>query len=310
MNIDLESIKLLTKKDMYELDKMVKRKEKFFTSLTYDRVFKCIFYENEIVLKKFTIELARLDIDAYNSEIRILNTELPISNNEEKRSIVDITFVLNNFYYIDIEVNRNYYKYVKERNLVYAYKMKTIYYRVPISTKKSNEYMIQINLNAINDDNEYNDEFVLFGKKSCKKLTNDFIIFAYSLETYRELYYNGIDKSYSAIWLTILTSRNYVELYELLGQVLTKKERNSFIESVIKMNDNEVLFTREERMRLDEYEKQCIINGMYFDGVEKGTNDMIVNMLNKNMDIKLISEVSGKTIEEINEIKKNLVDNK
>ena len=37
-------------------------------------------------------------------------------------------------------------------------------------------------------------------------------------------------------------------------------------------------------------------------GIEDKSKEVVINMLNKNMDYETISEISGKTIEEIKEI--------
>ena len=41
-------------------------------------------------------------------------------------------------------------------------------------------------------------------------------------------------------------------------------------------------------------------------GIEDKSKEVVINMLNKNMDYETISEISGKTIEEIKEIENDI----
>ena len=72
------------------------------------------------------------------------------------------------------------------------------------------------------------------------------------------------------------------------------------------MNSNYVLFTDEEREIIDEMQMETN-KKLYFDeGIEQGAikekNEMIKNMLNKNISLELISEVSNKPVKEIKEM--------
>ena len=76
------------------------------------------------------------------------------------------------------------------------------------------------------------------------------------------------------------------------------------------MENNYVLYTDEEREIIDEMQMETN-KKLYFDegveqGVEQGAikekNEMIKNMLNKNISLELISEVSNKPVKEIKEM--------
>ena len=80
------------------------------------------------------------------------------------------------------------------------------------------------------------------------------------------------------------------------------------------MNSNYVLYTDEEREIIDEMQmetnKKLFYEEGYGQGVEQGVeqgeikkqNEMIKNMLNKNISLELISEVSNKPVKEIKEM--------
>ena len=78
-------------------------------------------------------------------------------------------------------------------------------------------------------------------------------------------------------------------------------------------NDKEVM-TELEALEWEEWER----NTIYSDGIKKGIEqgieqginqnkiEMIKSMLKKELDIKLISEITNKSIEEINHIKESM----
>ena len=80
------------------------------------------------------------------------------------------------------------------------------------------------------------------------------------------------------------------------------------------MENNYVLYTDEEREIIDEMQmetnKKLFYEEGYGQGVEQGVeqgeikkqNEMIKNMLNKNISLELISEVSNKPVKEIKEM--------
>ena len=61
---------------------------------------------------------------------------------------------------------------------------------------------------------------------------------------------------------------------------------------------------REESKRIDREEG---FNAGVEQGIEQEKNTTIKNMLNKNMDLKDIAEITGKTIEEIKKIQQTLI---
>ena len=144
-------------------------------------------------------------------------------------------------------------------------------------------------------------------------LFENFIIVLKPLDKYHKLYYNG-NRSNKTVMLEFFESDNYVKTYETLGYILTDEERKNAIEEMIKMNSNYVLFTDEEREIIDEMQmetnKKLFYEEGYGQGVEQGVeqgeikkqNEMIKNMLNKNISLELISEVSNKPVKEIKEM--------
>lgn len=63
---------------------------------------------------------------------------------------------------------------------------------------------------------------------------------------------------------------------------------------------------RQESERVDREEREEEIQKGIKKGVEQNTKDIIKNMLLNDFDLKAISKISGKTVEEIKQIKQNL----
>ena len=88
-----------------------------FYPLKYDRVFKTILLDNHNY--KF-LGIALSDILEKEVKIESLEyVELPVINTKVKVQILDVLVKTNNNEYINVEVNINFDKVIKERNLVY-----------------------------------------------------------------------------------------------------------------------------------------------------------------------------------------------
>ena len=94
------------------------------------------------------------------------------------------------------------------------------------------------------------------------------------------------------------------------------------MEEVIALNSNDALLHEWEKEKFTAYETYCatmdaekealargIEKGMeegLEQGIERKSNEIIENMLSKNMNINLISEITNKSIEEIKKIAEEL----
>lgn len=149
------------------------------------------------------------------------------------------------------------------------------------------------------------------------------------LKNYRELYYNG-DRKRETIWYAFLASRTYTECYNILLDLFEEKRARKVMEEVIKLNSNIYLMSELEEERYNELAFISATNHAKEEGKEEGIKqgkeegikqgkeegikqgkektikELIKNMLYKNMDINLISEVANVSIDKINEIRKEI----
>ena len=308
----LETKEYLTKEDMIKLDK-----ELNLIPLTFDFMFKGIFMNNLEILKEFIIYQLDMNLNSNECKIELLNSELPKENKKEYKKTVDIYVSINNYIYTNIEVNREYFKDVKGRNMLFADKLYSMMLKQGKNISELNKKIfVQINLNAMEklDKNKSkisigSDRVVMFGLDSNQIYTeNKFTLVKY-LEYYRNIYYNEDNKlSKSEKWLVVLTSRNFKELYDLLGNVLDEEKRDTISEWEMQKLDELVEVTKHENAIKEGRElgiQQGIKEGIQ-QGIQQNKIEVVTNMLNKNLDIDLISEISGISEEEIIKISESL----
>ena len=154
-----------------------------------------------------------------------MDGELPKENMKEKGRIVDIYVVLDGKIYVDIEMNRSKFETVLERNIKYKDKLSSMLPEGDEDFKSiTSKKLYQLNLNAYPFEKILDDIIVLYGLKTKRIYSSDEYMIVKSLERYRDLYYNYGNKEKEVIWLTLLTSRTFTELYELSGQILSKEK--------------------------------------------------------------------------------------
>ena len=300
---------VINREYMLELDEELKKEIRKFIFLFNDRFVKTLLCKNIILLKKLLIYALDLKLDPYNVELVILNNELLLDSYNERKKYTDFIVLLDNKYYIDLEINSSNFEEVKYKNFLYICKMNSIIEKKGSKVSKMSErVVVQLNINANKKEDVYykdknKDEiYKVIGEKMSDVLFENFIIVLISLEKYDKLYYNG-DRSNKTILVKFFGCDNYVKTYDILGQILTDEERRNVIEEMIKMNSNYVLYTDEERKEIDEMQmeenKKLFFERGIEQGIENNTNEMITNMLKEKVSMNFISRVTNKPVQEI-----------
>ena len=303
---------VINREYMLELDEEVKKKLRKFISLFNDRFVKTLLCKNIILLKKLLIYVLDLKLDPYNVELVILNNELLLDSYNERKKYTDFIVLLDNKYYIDLEINSSNFEEVKYKNFLYICKMNSIIEKKGSKVSKMSErVVVQLNINTNEKEDVYykdknKDEiYKVIGEKMSDVLFENFIIVLISLEKYDKLYYNG-DRSNKTILVKFFGCDNYVKTYDILGQILTDKERRNIIEEMIKMNSNYVLYTDEERKEIDEMQREENKKLFFEQGELNKQNEMITNMIKNKFTFKQISLAINKPVQEIKKIATSL----
>ena len=282
--------------------------------LTYDKAFKRIFRTNLDILKDFLKDVIPLDIDK-ECNIRLMDGELPKENMKEKGKIIDIYVVLDGKIYVDIEMNKSKFETVLQRNIKYKDKLSSMLPESNEDYKKlTSKKLYQLNLNAYPYEKILDDIIVLYGLKTHHIYSSDECMVVKSLERYRDLYYNKGNKEKDVIWLTILTSRTFTELYELSRQILSKEKVKKLMEAAISMSKDGFILHEWQKDKFDALVKYNEIEDAKKEGkslgIEEGKNigtkekaiEIAKNLLNMKMSIKDISKATGLTEEEIKKL--------
>lgn len=308
---------MYTKKYLNDLDKRLK-----MVPLISDYMFKAIMLRNVDIFKNFLIETMNIDIKPEENYILFLDKELIKENFKEKGKIVDINVKLGNNLIIDVEVNREKFEIVKERNDLYLSKLDITQLEVGEEYRDlKNKYIYQLNLNAYPSSKEnfkkrYIVEYDLENKEVFDLRKKKFVK---NLVYYRDLYYNGGELlTNDEIFMAGLMSNNFSELYSIMSNILSGNDLNKFIESVINMSNDEFILHAwqkekfdkmiEERKKelaleegLEEGRKIGIEEGK-IEGKEQSTIEVIRAMIKNEASYEFISNVTGKSIEEIKKI--------
>ena len=297
---------VISREYMLELDEEVRKKIRKFISLFNDRFVKTLLCKNIILLKKLLIYALDLMLDPYNVELVILNNELLLDSYNERKKYTDFIVLLDNKYYIDLEINSSNFEEVKYKNFLYICKMNSIIEKKGSKVSKMSErVVVQLNINASKKEDVYykdrnkDETYKVIGEKMNDVLFENFIIVLISLEKYNKLYYNG-DRNNKTILVKFFECDNYVKTYDILGQILTNEERKEIDE--MQMEENKKLF-------FERGIEQGIEKGIE-QGIEKGElnkqNEMITNMVKNKFTFKQISLAIDKPVQEIKRIATSL----
>ena len=168
------------------------------------------------------------------------------------------------------------------------------------------------------------------GEKTSKIYQRNKKIVLKYLAYYRHLYYTLGIRTEEVVLCTLLTSEGYVEFYKILSNILKKDKLEEVTKGVIEMNgiDYNLHAWKHEMwdnyIRMNEKESNIAIGkeqgisigkeqGISIgkeQGISIGTietkENIVNNMLRKNMPYELISEVSDVPVEEVKKLAKRL----
>ena len=297
--------------------------------VTFDPVFKRVFGNNLDLLKRFLNEVLVLDLDVDVMELQILNNELPREDMREYQKKIDVYVCINGSFYVDIEINRSNFNRVKMRNYLYSSKL---YSMLLDSGKKvsdlDSKYFCQLNLNTMDKDFDYGEEIIVPYSLTTKSvyIEQDKIVLKY-LEYYKKLYYTDKKKLDEAgLWLAGLGATTFAELFEIFSEILEADVLTNFIKDVIEMNEEYFNIHEWEKEKLEElvrynYYKDGVDEGKLegklegkiegkiegkLEGIEETQENIIKEMLKDNVDIKLISKYTDKSIEYIKRLEETM----
>ena len=292
------------------LDLKYQKEGYMMTSLTEDFAFKSIFGKNPNILKKMLISVLRLDLDPNLTKIDLLNVELPKDIKKEYKKSVDILVFLSPNHTISVEVNRSKFDDVKRRNLMYFAKIYSLSLNTGekhTSLKDKNYYQLNINTEK-SDFGE--DTWYIRSSNTGKIAIDEIVFFIENIEFYYNLYYTEHEElTNDKLWLVLVASKNFKQLYTIASKLMKKEEMKKFMDDAERINYDIYKLTDEELKALDEIQEYDTRQNALREGREEGQkNEKIATakkMLDKKMSLDDIIEITGLTKKEVEEIANN-----
>jgi len=287
-------------------------KEKLKMTLASDVLFKKVFFSEGSVLLKMLQDI--LDIRE-DSGITIIGYETRSKNIFGKSFRGDLLVTLSDRTYVSIEMNNSNPKNSLSRNMIHLFRIHSDMLVKGMPDSELEKYRLyQLNFDNFRNPSREAIEKYAFCSLTTGKVRNLIYTFCdVDLEKCRKLVYNVNVREVSKDirWGAIMISNDIEEISKLLGEdMLSMEEKDKFLNTVRELNEDEKVvkdWMWEENDKLRYYND---LEASKEQGIEQGIEDkskeVVINMLNKNMDYETISEISGKTIEEIKEIENDI----
>ena len=292
---------------------MIKEKDEI-KQLEYDTIFKATFIRRQEVLIKMIRDVFEIE-DDINNPLFIVGYELVPHSKRGKSYKSDILIKLSDDSYISIEMNKRIGNDILSRNII---QMSRIYAQINRSGDKDNiiskKTVMGLNINTFKTFTGKPVEKISLCETETGMIVSNLLSFCnIDVALCRKLVYNlGIEKVSKAIrWGAIITSKSIKEISNILGDdILSMEEKKKFLNTIKEVNDDERVLEDwmwEEHYRLKEIdERNTALQEGREEGIEDNKKEVIINMLKKEMDYNVISEITGKSIDEIKKIEKDM----
>ena len=275
-------------------------KKEFYTCKN-DRAFKEVFLNpnNSDLLKALLEFILKIKID----KLEIKKTELLSGNVNIKDKRVDALVYTGNKK-IDIEINSQYEKYLNPRNTAYIC---NTYQSHTLVGKEYNQQtdIVQVNLTWGLGEEDVMTKYMIMSENG-KLFVKNFIIYEINMDYYNKLWYSKNEDEIKKNLYLIMLDLDKKELENMPKDDIVDK----YITNVTIVNDNPEF----QKYMSEEEDKKKIQNSLLSEARENGINDGISkekvsiakNMLNKNISIEDISDITGLSVEAIENIKDNM----
>ena len=297
----------------YQLDKFMK----FTNNIAFHEFFGR--KEHKELLCTFLSLYFEIPYKDIIENINYLSLDLEIDNLRKYKYGVDLLITFNNDSLVEIEMNNQFWKGLKARNTIYMAKALANEFDSG-STKEDFEDtkpVIQINFNNFNKPK--NRDIVIYGlneKNTPNEYSDILEIHQINLVKIREKKYTDIGKlkSYEKVGL-LMSSESIEDVVRICKDVLSEEDLEKVVKRLYELNSDKNLWTLYDKEDLNRQiseskKKEGEAIGKKAGeiiGIKKGSNQKAIeiakNMLDKNMNIDLISDITGLTIDEINNIK-------
>ena len=292
--------------DSLEKEEIKKGKNEVIPCI-YERCFAYVYDQNKNNLAHLLASILNVDVLKIKNNITKISDTNDLKNKNDKQRRMDFVYRIDNLS-LDIELNLKP-RPIKERNINY---LMSLHLR---KFKKGNRYednyrTIQININnEMIDESEKVIEEYYFRKEDGKEYAKNIGFYVVNIPNIKKIWYNKEDEEFekykymlSFFETNVDMIRRIYEGDEVVMDIINKQEEFS--------RDNEEWETFRSENELEE-EYQLGIEYAKEEGIEKGIElgklqgikKVVKSMLDKNMDIKNIIDITGLSEEEILSLK-------
>ena len=285
----------------------IKRGKNEVIPCIYERCFAYVYDQNKNNLAHLLASILNVDVLKIKNNITKISDTNDLKNKNDKQRRMDFVYRIDNLS-LDIELNLKP-RPIKERNINY---LMSLHLR---KFKKGNRYednyrTIQININnEMIDESEKVIEEYYFRKEDGKEYAKNIGFYVVNIPNIKKIWYNKEDEEFekykymlSFFETNVDMIRRIYEGDEVVMDIINKQEEFS--------RDNEEWETFRSENELEE-EYQLGIEYAKEEGIEKGIElgklqgikKIAKSMLDKNMDIKNIIDITGLSEEEILSLK-------
>ncbi len=273
-----------------------------FIPLIFDYALKYLIYKNQYVFRKFFIDTLYIENIANNDYLYFLNEDFDLIHRNPHKTDDDLFVAIGHKMLIYINTSTTRFNGKKMAPYIPTDSQTGLRMVMDIDDYIDNLYKENNVYNEIDDDGHperviTSREFSLPGNDD--KVYDEIvgpIFYIKDLDKYRNLWYTkkrGLRKD--EVFLAALASRSYTELYDILKSILSENDLYGFMWSVINMRDDD--FIVEQWYQYKHYRSEMNDNIRYGKSVRE--YEIIEKMLENNIDINLISKISGDSVDDI-----------
>ena len=277
-----------------------------FLSLTQDLIFKNYFKLHKEALKSLLKAFLPLPKNSFIQKVTILDSLLPSLSQEEKSSIMDLRLQLQNGELVNVEMQAFPHACFTERILFYwaknyssqlkagqEYHTLCPVYSLVFSTfdlfSKTNSFYMSFSLRADTSPHFY--------------FTEDMCVVTVELNKFRKQEIGSLIDLREE-WCYLLKESHKMgerESKELSSKDPEMESAMSYLRKFSRNEQFQILEEAREKNRRDQVARE---HDKFHAGRMQRQTELILNMLEKKADISFISEVTGLSEEEINELRK------
>ena len=268
--------------------------------LTYDTLFKIYFKSKECFnyLISIVSELLKIDKEYVRENLKILDSEIITENaNKEKKKMTDCMVSIDNIIIV-FEMNRNYYKKIKENKLKY---LCAIFASKTYWDEEKNLILFNINAYKSKLDKPQKFSSYVLKNKSNDIYTQTIKVYEIYLEYEKKNYKEGkkIKKLEKYLLYLLMTRYDKKEIDEFIKGDEILMEAEKIRDDLIKRETIRFYYDQE----LDEMiEKKSIREDALEEGMEKEKINNAKSMKEHGLSIDLISSITGLSKKEISKM--------